>query len=94
MPGQNRVGEIVEANPAVPANIALTEPLRVVMAVARDLSAGALGTPHALRPTGLANQFEAFGFVEQAQKIGEGDHGSNLRRFGWMPIDSDVFARR
>jgi hypothetical protein len=40
--GQNRVGEIVEASPAVRANMALTLPLRLVMAVARDMSAAAL----------------------------------------------------
>jgi len=64
MAGQNRIGEIVEANPAVLANIALTLPLRLVMAVARDMSAAALGASHALRPTGPANEFETFGFVQ------------------------------
>ena len=78
MPGQYRIGEIVEANCAVAANIALTMPLRVVAAVTRDMTAAALGTPHALRPTSLANEIETFGFVEQARQIDEGDHGSNL----------------
>jgi hypothetical protein len=78
MPGQYRIGEIVEANCAVAADIALTKPLRIVVAVAQDMSATALGTPHALRPTHLANEFETFGFVEQAREIDEGDQDSNL----------------
>ena len=78
MPGEQRIGKIVEANCAVAADIALTKPLRVVVAVAQDMSATALGTPHALRPTHLANEFETFGLVEQAREIDEGDQGSNL----------------
>jgi len=34
MPSQNRAGEIVEPNPTTPADISLTQPLRVVMPVA------------------------------------------------------------
>jgi hypothetical protein len=78
MPSQNRAGEIVEPNPAIPADISLTQPLCVVMPVARDLRAAALGTPDALWPTGQANKVETLGFVEQARQIDEGDHGSNL----------------
>ena len=78
MSRQHRVGEIVEPNRAIPAEIALPEALRVVVAVAHDLFAAAPDTPHALRPTRLANEFETFGFVEQACKIDEGVHGSNL----------------
>ena len=77
MPRQYRVREVVEANPAVTADIALAEPLCVVVAVAQHMRAAALGTPHALRPTRLANDFETFGFVEQARKIDENSHGSN-----------------
>jgi hypothetical protein len=41
------------------------------------MPAAALGTLQALRPTRLANDFETFGFVEQARKIDENSHGSN-----------------
>ena len=47
MTGQDRVGEVVEANLAITADVALTKLLRVVMTVAHDLSAAALGTMHA-----------------------------------------------
>ena len=76
-PGQHGAGEIVEPNPAITAEIALSERLRVVVTWAQDMTAGALDAPHALRPTALANEFETFGFVEQARKIDEGVHGSN-----------------
>ena len=90
MPGQNGVGEIVEANMTIPADVALTKLLRVVMTIARDMSTAALGAKHPSRPAHLSNEFETFGFVEQARKIDEGAHDSNLRRFGWTPIDSHL----
>ena len=77
MLGQDRAGEIVETDPAVLADIALTPPLRFIMAVARDMPTAAFPTLHALRPTSLTNEFETFGFVEQARKIDENSHGSN-----------------
>jgi len=77
MPRQYRVREVVEANPAVTADITLPQALRVVVAIAQHMPAAALGTLQALRPTRLANDFETFGFVEQARKIDENSHGSN-----------------
>jgi len=78
MARQNRVREVVEANPATTADIALPQRLSVVVAVAHDLLAAAIGTPQGPRPTDLTNEFETFGVVEQAGKIDESGHGSNL----------------
>ena len=78
MARQYRVREVVEANPAATADIALPQSLRVVVAVAQYMFAAAVGTPQAPRPTRLANEFKTFGFVEQAGKIDESGHGSNL----------------
>ena len=94
MPGQNGVGEIVEANMTIPADVALTKLPRVVMTIARDMSTAALGAKRPSRPAQLSNEFETFGFVEQARKIDEGAHDSNLRGLGWMPIHSHTCARR
>jgi hypothetical protein len=78
MPRHRRVGQIVEPNPTIPANVALTQRLRVIAAVAQDRVAPASDASNALRPARLANEFETFGFVEQARKIHQSVHGSNL----------------
>jgi len=76
----NTVGErSSKRNPAATADVALPRRLRVVVAVAHDMLAAAIGTLQTLRPTRLPNEFETFGFAEQAGKIGESRHGSNLR---------------
>ena len=67
------------SEPAATADIALPQRLRVVVDVAQHMAAAAIGTPQAPRPTRQANAFETFGFAEQAGKIGESRHGSNLR---------------
>jgi hypothetical protein len=65
MAGQRRVRKIVETKLAIVAKIALAMRLRVVVAVAHDMFATALGTTNALRPTRLTHKFETFCVVEQ-----------------------------
>jgi hypothetical protein len=52
--------------------------LRMVMAVARDMFAAALGTADALRPTRLTHKFETFRVIEQRRQIDQNARGSNL----------------
>jgi hypothetical protein len=65
MAGQRRVREIVETKLAIVAKITLAMRLRVVMAVAHDMFAAALGTANALRPTRLTHKLETFRVTAQ-----------------------------
>jgi hypothetical protein len=85
MAGQRRVREIVETKLAIVAKITLAMRLRVVMAVAHDMFAAALGTANALRPTRLTHKLETFRVIEQRRQIDQDAHGSNLSRISREP---------
>src|ERR1035437_8016342 len=92
MPRERSVREVVETRPATLANIALTNRLGVVMDITRGAFTTALGTPDALRPTRLADEFETLRLIEQARQIDQDAHGSSLLRFGWKAIELGAIA--
>src|SRR5215210_1413990 len=67
--GQRRAGEVVKAPGARLAPIALPVRLRVVAPVADHPITATPGTAHALRPTMLAHQREAFGVIQQPREV-------------------------
>jgi hypothetical protein len=77
VPGQHRIGEIVEAGRTRLAPIPLPSRLRVVAPVPDHRRAAAPGATHALWPAVLAHEGEALGVVQQAGKVDQvrGSHG-------------------
>jgi hypothetical protein len=68
--------QVIEAMLACPAQVSLPAPLAVVVAIADDSSATALGADNAFRPSGLTNDFIALRFIEQVRQLDQIRHGS------------------
>jgi hypothetical protein len=68
--------QVIEAMLACSAQVSLPAPLAVVVAIADDSSATALGADNAFRPSELTNDFIALRFIEQVRQLDQIRHGS------------------
>src|SRR3954447_22316227 len=73
MSGQNGSRQVIEAILAGLAQVALSVPLAIVMAVADHAFAAAVEADNAVRPAELTNDFIALRFVEQGRQLDQ--HG-------------------
>jgi hypothetical protein len=69
VPGEDGVGEVVEALEASLALIALTVRLGVISSVLDGRGRGATGTSHAVRPPHIPDGLVALGVVEEVLDI-------------------------
>src|SRR5688572_20524926 len=76
MSGQNGSRQVIEAIPACLAQVSLSVPLAIVMAVADHASATAVQADNAVRPAELTNDFIALCFVEQVRQLDQVHDGS------------------
>jgi len=67
--GKNGSRQVIEAIPACLAPVSLPAPLAIVVAVADNISARALGADNPFRPSELTNDFIALRFVEQVRQL-------------------------
>ena len=75
MSGQNGSRQVIEAIPAGPAQVSLSVPLTIIMAVADHSSATAVEADNAVWPSELTNDFIALRFVEQVGQLDQVCHG-------------------
>ncbi len=75
MPGKNGSCQVIEAILACLAQVSLSAPLAIVMAVADHSSVTALKADNAFRPSQLTNNFIALCFVEQVRQLDQVHHG-------------------
>jgi hypothetical protein len=73
MSGKNGSHQVIEAIPACLAQVSLSVPLAIVMAVADHSCAAAVEADNAVRPAELTNDFIALCFVEQFRQLDQ--HG-------------------
>src|SRR4051812_42070839 len=69
MSGQNGSRQVIEAILAGRAQVSLSVPLTIVMAIADHSCATAVGANNAIRPSELTNDFIALRFVEQVRQL-------------------------
>src|SRR4051812_16853965 len=69
MSGQNGSRQVIEAILACLAQVSLSVPLAIVMAVADYASVTAVKADNAVRPSQLTNDFIALRFVEQVRQF-------------------------
>src|SRR4051812_35788183 len=74
MAGQNGSRQVIEAILAGLAQVSLSAPLTIVMAVADHCCATAVEADNAIRPAELTNDFIALCLVEQGRQLDQ--HGS------------------
>jgi hypothetical protein len=70
MSGQNGSRQVIEAILAGLAQVSLSVPLTIVMAVADHACATAVEADNAIRPAELTNDFIALRFVKQGRQPG------------------------
>src|SRR3954452_339150 len=80
MSGQNGSRQIIEAILAGLAQVSLSVPLAIVMAVADHSCAAAVEADNAVRPAELPNDFIALRFVEQVRQLDQHGFRSLLQR--------------
>ena len=74
MPGEDRIGQIVEATVTGPALVALPLRLGLIPALLDDLAGVAVWAADALRPAEVADHLVALGVVGDPQDVDE--HGT------------------
>src|SRR3954470_24065259 len=87
MSGEDGSRQVIEAMLACLAQVSLSAPLAVVVAVADDSSATAAGAGNAFRPYELANDFITLCFVEQVCQLDQVRHGSRSLLQREQPTD-------
>src|SRR5688500_17756285 len=87
MSGKNGPRQVIEARPACPAQVSLSAPLAIVMAVADHSCATAVEADNAVRPAELTNDFIAPRFVEQGRQLDQVHHGSRSVSQRELPTD-------
>src|SRR4051812_10026720 len=85
MAGQNGSRQVIEAILAGLAQVSLSAPLTIVMAVADHSCATAVEADNAVRPAELTNDFIALRFVEQGRQLDQ--HGSRSLPHRERPTD-------
>jgi hypothetical protein len=85
--GKDGPRQVIEAILAGLAQVTLPAPLAVVVTVADDSSATALGTDNAFRPSELTNDFIALRFIEQVRQRDQLRHGSRSLPQREQPTD-------
>jgi hypothetical protein len=73
MSGQNGSRQVIEAILAGLAQVSLSVPLTIIMAIANHASATAVEADNAVRPAELTNDFIALRLVEQVRQLDQ--HG-------------------
>src|SRR3954466_5900773 len=76
MSGQNGSRQVIEAILAGLAQVSLSAPLAIVMAVAGHACAAAVEADNTIRPAELTNDFIALCLVEQGRQLDQVHHGS------------------
>src|SRR5689334_20346275 len=85
--GEDSSRQIIETMLACSAQVSLPAPLALVVAVADDSYATALGADNAFRPSELTNDFIALCFVEQVRQLDQVRHGSRSLPEREQPTD-------
>src|SRR4051812_47168101 len=85
--GEDSSRQIIETMLACSAQVSLPAPLALVVAVADDSFATALGADNAFRPSELSNDFIALRFVEQVRQLDQVRHGSRSLPEREQPTD-------
>src|SRR5689334_2521269 len=75
MSGKNGSCQVIEAVLAGLAQVPLSVPLAIVMAVADHACATAVKADNAVRPSQLTNDFIALRFIEQGRQLDQVHHG-------------------
>jgi hypothetical protein len=87
MSGQNGSRQVIEAILAGLAQVSLSVPLTIVMAVADHASATAVEADNAIRPAELTNDFIALCLVEQVRQLDQVYHGFRSLAHRERPTD-------
>src|SRR4051794_36903933 len=87
MSGQNGSRQIIEAILAGLAQVSLSVPLAIVMAIADHSCAAAVEADNAVRPAELTNDFIALRLVEQGRQLDQVHHGSRSLPHRERPTD-------
>ena len=87
MSGKNSSRQVIEAILACLAQISLSVPLAIVMAVADYACATAVKADNAVRPAELTNDFIALCFVEQVRQLDQVHHGFRSLSHRELPTD-------
>jgi hypothetical protein len=96
MSGQNGSRQVIQAILAGLAQVSLSVPLTIVMAVADHSCATAVKADNAIRPAELTNDFIALCLVEQGRQLDQVHHGFRSLPQRELPTDqrpdSDRYA--
>src|SRR4051794_7106333 len=87
MSGKNGSRQIIEAILAGLAQVSLSVPLAIVMAIADHSCAAAVEADNAVRPAELTNDFIALRLVEQVRQLDQVHHGSRSLPHRERPTD-------
>src|SRR4051812_31974703 len=87
MSGKNGSRQIIEAILAGLAQVSLSVPLAIVMAIADHSCAAAVEADNAVRPAELTNDFIALRLVEQGRQLDQVHHGSRSLPHRERPTD-------
>ncbi len=93
MSGQNGSRQVIEAILAGLAQVSLSVPLTIVMAVADHVSATAVEADNTFWPSELTNDFIALRFVEQVRQLDQVHHLKDPLIY-YFDILSERFAMR
>src|SRR3954471_17806365 len=87
MSGQNGSRQVIEAILAGRAQVSLSVPLTIVMAIADHSCATAVGANNAIRPSELTNDFIALRLVEQVRQLDQVHHSFRSLSHRELPTD-------